>query len=124
MPKILKFDYNEYVPKEVLRKDIRNRKKGSAIYLPDGRIQGYGIVDFFKNVANAVSENKDIIKNVLDIGNQSASTVGNVSKGVTDFVKSIEDIKAIRMKNQELENSLREKLRKKKDKTGQGFYYV
>lgn len=90
---ILKHDRKRYIPKEALR--MQNKYGGhigSAIYLPSGR----GIAELF----NFFNSNKDAIKSVTDTVSNVTSAVGSVAKFATDTAKGIEEIKAMRQRNQ------------------------
>ncbi len=96
MPAILKQDYVRYIPKEQLR--IQRKYGGSigkAFYLP----RGEGLTDLFA----FFNSHKDNIKALTDTVSGVTNTANSVGKATTDTIKSIEEIKAMRIKNQQLQ---------------------
>jgi len=95
MPTILKQDYKKYIPKEEMR--IQRKYGGSigkAIYLP----RGEGIKDLF----SFFNSHKDNIKAITDTVSNLSNTAHSIGKVTTDTLKGIEEIKAMRIRNQHL----------------------
>ena len=95
MPTILKQDYVRYIPKEQLR--IQRKYGGSigkAFYLP----RGEGLTDLFA----FFNSHKDNIKAINDTVSGVTNTVQSIGKATTDTMKGIEEIKAMRIRNQQL----------------------
>jgi CRISPR/Cas system CMR-associated protein Cmr5 small subunit len=95
MPTILKQDFRKYIPKEELR--IQRKYGGSigkAIYLP----RGVGIKDLF----SFFNSHKDNIRAITDTVSNLSNTAHSIGKVTTDTLKGIEEIKAMRIRNQHL----------------------
>jgi CRISPR/Cas system CMR-associated protein Cmr5 small subunit len=95
MPTILKQDYVKYIPKEQLR--IQRKYGGSigkAFYLP----RGEGIKDLFA----FFNSHKDNLKAITDTVSGVTNTAHSIGKVTTDTLKGIEEIKAMRIRNQQL----------------------
>jgi CRISPR/Cas system CMR-associated protein Cmr5 small subunit len=95
MPTILKQDYVRYIPKEQLR--IQRKYGGSigkAFYLP----RGEGLTDLFA----FFNSHKDNLKAINDTVSGVTNTVNSIGKATTDTMKGIEEIKGMRIKNQQI----------------------
>ena len=95
MPAILKQDYVKYIPKEQLR--IQRKYGGSigkAVYLP----RGDGLTDLFAFFNSHIDNIKALNDTVYGVTN----TVHSIGKATTDTMKGIEEVKALRMRNQQL----------------------
>ena len=96
---ILKQDKSNYINQNI----IRNIKSGDGLYLPRGSCdycgrglylpKGEGFSDIVSSIYKIVNSNKDSIKNITDIGSNVINLATATSKGVTDKIKNINEIR-------------------------------
>ena len=156
---LLKQDKSNYINQKI----VRNLKSGSGLYLPRGSCdycgrglrfaaracengvrayntgggiylqKGEGFSDIVSALFRVVNANKDSMKNILEVGSNVVNLATATSKGVTDTIKNINDIREKQISGQTGKSISPELMKQilveergpaiKKKKKGSGFIY-
>ena len=146
---ILKQDKSNYINQNI----VRNIKSGDGLYLSRGSCdycgrgirfayntgggiylqKGEGFSDIVSALFRVVNANKDSMKNILEVGSNVVNLATATSKGVTDTIKNINDIREKQISGQTGKSISPELMKQilveergpaiKKKKKGSGFIY-